>query len=194
MNNLRKERQHAGFSLAQLSHALLDYDVKIGSDSLGKYERGDREPKLKTWEKLAELYGVSVEYLMGFSAVRTLTGQRIKQLRQERNLTITGLSKELKKDGVAISPSSIMKYERGEREPKIDKIRSLAAFFNVAPNYLEQNIDDLSLVSPSVNTNLLVTQLTEKVEKQSSEVIELYNALQEELAMLRLLSLEMKEE
>ena len=37
----------------------------INSDTLAKYERGEREPRLKTWQKLANFWEVSVPYLQG---------------------------------------------------------------------------------------------------------------------------------
>lgn len=40
--------------------------IGIPSDTLRKYEVGEREPKLKTWEKLANFWEVSVPYLQGY--------------------------------------------------------------------------------------------------------------------------------
>ena len=39
--------------------------VGLSKMAISHYENGRREPKLKTWEKLAEYFGVSVVYLMG---------------------------------------------------------------------------------------------------------------------------------
>lgn len=61
---------------------------------------------------------------------------RIKQLRQERKLSIDQLSKELKESGVSISPASISKYEREVRNPKIENWNALANFFNVSVSYI----------------------------------------------------------
>ena len=67
MYRLRELRKKHGLSLAQLSDKLNSRGLSISSDSLSKYERGEREPKLKTWQKLADFFNVSVEYLMGLS-------------------------------------------------------------------------------------------------------------------------------
>lgn len=67
MYRLREQRKKQGLSLAQLSNMLEKTGLSLSPDSLSKYERGDREPKLKTWQKLANFFGVSVEYLMGLS-------------------------------------------------------------------------------------------------------------------------------
>ncbi len=59
---------------------------------LSYYERGKREPKLKTWEKLAEYFGVPVPYLMGISNDRDgwdewskNTGYSIDEIKNEIN-------------------------------------------------------------------------------------------------------------
>ncbi|MGI1819334.1 helix-turn-helix domain-containing protein [Lactobacillus johnsonii] len=66
---------------------------------------------------------------------------RIKQLRRENDLTLKKLSDKLKENNIKISSDSLAKYERGEREPKIDKWQALADFFNVSVPYL-QGIED----------------------------------------------------
>ena len=62
---------------------------------------------------------------------------RIKQLRQEKKLSIDQLSNELKKRGVSISPASISKYEREARNPKIENWDALANYFNVSVDYFK---------------------------------------------------------
>lgn len=66
---------------------------------------------------------------------------RLKELRQRKNLTFKELSKKLQEGGIRISSDSLAKYERGDREPKIDKWQALANFFDVTVPYL-QGIDD----------------------------------------------------
>lgn len=67
---------------------------------------------------------------------------RIKKLRQKKGLSIEQLSAELKKKGISISPASISKYERGERNPKIENWQKLANYFNVPMSYLTGVSDD----------------------------------------------------
>ena len=43
----------------------LEQDVGISYFTLRRYELEDTEPKLKTWQKLADYFGVSVGYLQG---------------------------------------------------------------------------------------------------------------------------------
>ena len=66
MNKLRELRKEKGLTLNELSIELINkVDLKIGSNALGKYERGEREPRLSTWQKLADYFQVPIPYLMG---------------------------------------------------------------------------------------------------------------------------------
>lgn len=60
-----------------------------------------------------------------------MIGNRIKKLREEKNMKQEELAKIL-----SISPSSIGMYERDEREPNDDLKLKLANFFNVSIDYL----------------------------------------------------------
>ena len=62
---------------------------------------------------------------------------RIKELRQKNSLTLKELSQQLKNTGFNISPDSLAKYERGDRNPKIEKWQELANFFGVSVPYLQ---------------------------------------------------------
>lgn len=65
------------------------------------------------------------------------TLNRIKELRKKRGLSLEQLSSELGKQGCYISSSSLSKYERGVRNPKIDNWLALANYFNVSLDYLQ---------------------------------------------------------
>lgn len=72
------------------------------------------------------------------------TGSRIKQLREEKNLTQEELAKRL-----SISKSAVSMYENDTRLPKRDIMESLADFFNVSIDYLygKTNLTTLLLTS-----------------------------------------------
>ena len=67
MNRIRECRRNKKLTLKQLSKELAKKKFKISADALGKYERGEREPKLETWLKLANFFNVSVAYLLGLN-------------------------------------------------------------------------------------------------------------------------------
>ncbi|AMV67627.1 Hypothetical protein ADU72_1702 [Pediococcus damnosus] len=67
-NRIRQLRESNNLTLPELSTKLMESNqLKLSSDAISKYERGDREPKLATWEKLADYFKVPVDYLQGRS-------------------------------------------------------------------------------------------------------------------------------
>lgn len=60
MNRLKEVRKNKGYTLTAVATI-----VGIASNTLSRYETGKREPKLKMWQKLANVYGVSTPYLQG---------------------------------------------------------------------------------------------------------------------------------
>jgi transcriptional regulator with XRE-family HTH domain len=61
-NRLKELRKEKSLTQKELS---LDIDMPI--TTIAQYERGDREPKLATWQALADYFGVSVPYLQGLN-------------------------------------------------------------------------------------------------------------------------------
>ena len=70
MYRLRELRKEKKLTLKEVSSKLEQNNLKISPDALAKYERGEREPKLDTWQKLADFFRVSVPYLQGISKVK----------------------------------------------------------------------------------------------------------------------------
>lgn len=66
---------------------------------------------------------------------------RLRKMRKEKGLTLKGLSQELKKKGTQLSASSLIKYERGEREPRLETWLKLSDFYNVSVDYLAGKSD-----------------------------------------------------
>ena len=50
---------------AKLSQKELANKVNISNQAISFYENGKRLPKIETWQKLANFFGVSVSYLQG---------------------------------------------------------------------------------------------------------------------------------
>ena len=61
LNRIKELRNKNNLTLRALGQK-----VNISSSRLSQYETGKREPKLETWQKLADFFGVSVPYLQGF--------------------------------------------------------------------------------------------------------------------------------
>lgn len=61
-NRLREIRLSKDLTLKKVAD-----DIGISENLIGKYEREEREPKLKTWIKLSNYFNVSVSYLQGLT-------------------------------------------------------------------------------------------------------------------------------
>ena len=85
MNRIKEVRKKKGLSLQQVADA-----VGLGNNTISRYETGKREPKLETWNKLAEYFNVPTSYLMGLSddvngwkEWAENTGYSVKQIKDE---------------------------------------------------------------------------------------------------------------
>lgn len=88
MQNRLKELRH------EKNLALRELGEKVGmpNNTLSQYETGKREPKLKTWQKLADFFNVPVDYLLGISKDRsTLTIDDLNTEEQEAYERITDM-------------------------------------------------------------------------------------------------------
>lgn len=86
MNRLKELRKNKNYTLDDIEELT---GIKRGTYS--NYENGKTEPKLKTWQKLADFYGVSVPYLQG--RYDHLTKKEALEVIHEV-MTVCGISKE----------------------------------------------------------------------------------------------------
>ena len=63
-------------------------------------------------------------------------GERLKQLRLERSLTLKAVAQQL-----GISLMAYAHYEYGDREPSISMLRALCDFYDVPADYLIGRVD-----------------------------------------------------
>lgn len=60
MNRIKELRKEKNLTLKELGQK-----VGMAASAICRYETGKREPKLETWNKLAEYFNVPTFYLMG---------------------------------------------------------------------------------------------------------------------------------
>lgn len=65
VKNLRLLREERGFSQQKLAEML-----NISQQSVFKYEKTSNEPDISTLIKIADIFGVTVDYLIGNSEIR----------------------------------------------------------------------------------------------------------------------------
>ena len=91
-NRLKELRHEKNLTLKEVSSQLEQNNLKISPDALAKYEQGDREPKLDTWQKLADFFNVPVDYLLGISKDKsTLTIDDLNSEEQDAYERITDM-------------------------------------------------------------------------------------------------------
>nr|DAM77417.1 MAG TPA: repressor protein [Caudoviricetes sp.] len=66
--NLKKLREEKGYSQAQLSRKL-----NVSKSSISKYESNQSMPSVETLTKIALIYGVSLDYLVGVEKNKTIS-------------------------------------------------------------------------------------------------------------------------
>lgn len=71
VNRLREKREEKNLTLKETTKLLSDKKIlTITPDGLAKYERGKRKPDPDVWQKLADFFGVSVDWLKGYGYSR----------------------------------------------------------------------------------------------------------------------------
>ena len=91
MNRIKELRNKNNLTLRALGQK-----VNMSSSRLSQYETGRREPKIETWQKLADYFNVSVPYLQGEFSYDDLTPEG-KKLEDRLSRTINdAINDELK--------------------------------------------------------------------------------------------------
>lgn len=89
-NRLKEIRQEKNLSQTDIAKAL-----GVTRQAISLYEKGDREPKLETWQKLADFFHVPTEYLMGITNDRvTLTVNDLNPTEEDAYKRITAMLSE----------------------------------------------------------------------------------------------------
>lgn len=75
-DNLRRQRESQGLSLAQLAKLLQDKGLKVYPTTIAKVEYGERPAKLDEVIALADVFGVSIDALVGRSGRQRRRGDK----------------------------------------------------------------------------------------------------------------------
>ena len=127
-NRIKELREFRNINQEELATAL-----DTTQQSISLYESGDREPKLKVWQKLADYFGVSVPYLQGFDEHKP---NRLKELRDKKKVSQGDLAKV-----TGLTRQAISNYENNERNPNDKVWQQLADYFEVSVSYIKGEID-----------------------------------------------------
>lgn len=115
-----------------LNQTYVGAKLNIGNKTISDYERGISEPDTTVLKELARLYGISIDELLDNDPINSTTsGERLKELRIEKRLTLRDLAEQ-----IHIDKSTLSRYERDEQEIKSSDLLMLAKYYNVPIDYL----------------------------------------------------------
>lgn len=133
---LKKLREELNMTQKELADR-----VQVTPKAISFYELNQREPSNELLVEFSKIFNVSTDYLLGNHINNINFSNRLRELRQTKNLSQLELSKQLNISNVTLS-----QYENGVRKPDITTITDLAKYFNVTTDYLlgNSNVKQLS--------------------------------------------------
>ena len=137
MQQLRKEKKMTQKDMAEF--------LGIQTRTYQYYEGGGRQPDLETIVVLADLFGVTVDYIVGHSDERENPVKKKKYSFQERLKflrTAQRISQKEMGEYLGISTRAYQYYESGERYPDFEGLLALADYFQVSIDYLVGRSDE----------------------------------------------------
>lgn len=140
---LKELRSESGYTQQELAEL-----VGITGSGYSNYGSGKEQtlPRLDRLEMLADVFNVSISYLLGETDTRPSLGrnnpntfpERLKLLRKTSGYTQGVLAQKL---GLS-SSQTYSNYERGVNKPTKETLNKLAEFFNVSVEYLLCETDE----------------------------------------------------
>ncbi len=122
----------------QLSQKDIAEYLGITRQAVASYELAKREPDYDVLKKLADYFGVSVDYILGRANCKDVNavtvGKNIDLIKGD--LTYLELSQDIsKKLGALIFPEMLELYAKGERMPFVGTIKILAKYAQVRDSF-----------------------------------------------------------
>ena len=149
MNRLRELQRAEKLTQQELADI-----AEVSKRTIQNWEDGTSNIKPEKAEKLADYFGVSVGYLLGYDDNDINQMNRLKELRKEKGLTQTDLAELLE-----VTKLTIHNWENGVSSIKSDRLKKLCEIFDVDVPYL------LGYNTVKNETNIKTTVLDEALEK-----------------------------
>ena len=113
LKELRKERD--------LTQKVICAEINCSIVAYSKYENGDVEPSIDVLNKLANFYGVSIDYLVGRDVVPSsaLTDEEMKLIKKLRNST--DIVRDSAIDFVDLMDNNVRMHTAGRNTKNSDK-------------------------------------------------------------------------
>ena len=149
MNRLRELQRAEKLTQQELADI-----AEVSKRTIQNWEDGTSNIKPEKAEKLADYFGVSVGYLLGYDDNDINQMNRLKELRKEKGLTQTDLAELLE-----VTKLTIHNWENGVFSIKSDRLKTLCEIFDVDAPYL------LGYNNVKNETDIKVSALDEALEK-----------------------------
>lgn len=172
----------------KLTQKEVSLQTGIPVNTYSNYERGDREPKLATWQKLANFFGVSVGYLQGLTSENRTLKEFLNdseyleiQNKIENGLSVTQNDKDYF--------NTVKMREQSENSPEIMfKISQLVDLYD-NQDYALDDFSDLFVAHTGVTTIGWITELVALSDKENpngqqvskSDVLTILTIIQKEI-------------
>lgn len=174
---IRSLRINSGMTQKELADKL-----SISSSTIGMYEQGRREPDLNTISKIANVFNVTVGYLVGtekfdsnhFTEKNVIANlsDRIKSLRLSANMTQTEFGEKF-----GIVKSTVSLYESGKSTPNDEIKKQICDYFGISLDYLlgREDVEGHDIKDNDINqyaSNGLNYYINEETAKTAQEIFE----------------------
>lgn len=108
--------------------------IGVSRSALSLYEIDRRKPDLETVKKIASLFGVTTDYLLGAEGDTMGTEEKINEIAQRvgRNIRSireqAGLSQDEFAEGFSVKQPTVANWEIGKRQPDLNMLIQIAQF------------------------------------------------------------------
>lgn len=156
----------------ELSQKELAKKIGVSRSALSLYEIDRREPDLETVKKIASLFGVTTDYLLGLAkGGNTMLGKRINELRRASGMTQEELGKKL-----GVIKQTVSSWENDSSEPNHAATIALAKLFGVTTDYL------LGAEGDTMGTEETINEIAQRVGRNIRSIREQAGLSQDEFA------------
>lgn len=145
--------------------------IGVSRSALSLYEIDRREPDLETVKKIASLFGVTTDYLLGAEEGNTMIGKRINELRKSSGMTQEELGKKL-----GVIKQTVSSWENDSSEPNHAATIALAKLFGVTTDYL------LGAEGDAMGTEEKINEIAQRVGRNIRSIREQAGLSQKDFA------------
>ncbi|GAW91066.1 helix-turn-helix domain-containing protein [Calderihabitans maritimus] len=123
-SKIRDFRKERGLTLAQLGEK-----INVSASYISSIERDLKKPTIPMLKKISDALNIPITYLL-IETADIVTGEKLKLVREGRNLTIEELA-EISE----VPAESIRRFEEGTAQPTLEQLEKLSEALNVTIRY-----------------------------------------------------------